>query len=128
MSFGPVVATAVHQACPHSLPNSTLMSTMLFFPDDCASLHQMIGPWMADLKRTLKRGVVVESTRRDLRLIWTGNLVFLSALVCHAGATARVPSVFFPANIRPGPFHAELIANHGTLQRRGAPPTGLRTH
>ena len=67
------------------------------------------------------------STHRDVRLIWTGDLSFLSALVGHAGATARFPCVFCPAVIRPGPLHAELIAKYGTFERPEAPPTELRT-
>ena len=122
-----LVATVANQACPQSRPTSILMSTMPCIADDNAALHEMIGPWVVDLEQTLKRGVVVGSTRRAVRLIWTGDLSFLSALVGHAGATARFPCVYCPAVIRPGPLHAELIAKYGTLQRPGAPPTGLRT-
>jgi len=122
-----LVATVANQACPHSRPNSILMLTMPCIAYDNTALHKMIGPWVVDLERTLKRGVVVGSTRWAVRLIWTGDLSILSALVGHAGATARFPLVFCPAVIRPGPLHAELIAKYGTLQRPGAPPTGLRT-
>jgi len=83
--------------------------------DDNAALHEIIEPRVVDLERTLKRCVVVGSTGRAVRLIWTGDLSFLSALVGHAGATARFPCVFFPAIIRSGPLHAELIAKYGTL-------------
>jgi len=122
-----LLATVASQASPESRSNSILMSTRPCIADDNSALHEMIGPWVIDLERTLKRGVVVGSTRRAVRLIWTGDLSFLSALVGHAGATARFPCVFCPAVIRPGPLHAELIAKHGTLLPPGAPPTELRT-
>jgi len=59
--------------------------------------------------------VVLGSICRAVRLIWTGDLSFLSALVGHAGATARFPCVFCLDFIRPGPLHAELIAKYGVV-------------
>jgi len=69
----------------------------------------------------------VGGTLRAVQLIWTGDLAFLSAVVGHAGATARFPCVFCPAVSQPGPLHAELIAKYGTLHRPDAPPADLRT-
>ena len=92
-----LVATVASQACPRSRPKSILISTMPCIADENTALHEMIGPWVVDLEWTLKRGVVVGSTRRAVRIIWTGDLSFLSALTGHAGATARFPCVFCPA-------------------------------
>jgi len=122
-----LVPTVANQACPQSRPNSISTSTIPCIADDNAALHEVIGPWVVDLERTLRRRVVLGSTRRAVRLIWTGDLSFLSALTGHAGATARFPCVFCPAVVLPGPFHAELTATYGTLQRLGTPATELRT-
>ena len=74
-----------------------------------------------------RRGMVSGGTPRTVRLLWTGNLAFMSAFFCPTGATARFPCVFFPAAIRPGPLHAELIAKYGVLQRAEVPPPKLCT-
>jgi len=122
-----LLATVANQARPQSRSNSILIPTTPCIRDDNAGLHEMIGPWVMEPQRTLTRVVAVGGTLRAVRLIWTGDLAFLSAFVGHAGATARFPCVFCPAVSRPGPLHAELIAKYGTLQRPDAPPADLRT-
>jgi len=69
----------------------------------------------------------VGGTCRVVRLIWTGDVAFLSSFSGHEGATTRFPCVSFPSVIRPGPVHAELIAKCGNIQRLVAPPAELRT-
>jgi len=91
-----LVSTVANQARPQSRSDSILMSTMPCIRDDNAGLHEMNGTWVVELQRTLKRGVAVGGTLRAVRLIWTGDLAFLSAFVGHAGATARFRVCFAP--------------------------------
>lgn len=103
-----LVATVANQARLQSRVNSILMSTMPCAADHKADLHDMTGPWVKELQGTLARGVVVGGVLRAVRLIWTGDLAFSSALIGHVGAMARFLCVLCPSVIRPGPAHAEI--------------------
>lgn len=80
-----LVATVANQARPQSRVNSILMSTMPCTADDNVGLHDMIGPWVKELQGTLARGAVVGGVLQAVRLIWTGDLAFFSALIGHDG-------------------------------------------
>ncbi|KAK1866725.1 hypothetical protein I4F81_009240 [Pyropia yezoensis] len=127
MSTAKLVMTTPNQVHPMSRSNSILKSTLPCTTDDNADLHAMIGPWMADIRDLLQAGVTVNYSLRAVRLFLNGDLDFVSNVLGHKEASARLPGVSCLVVGRPCKANEALVAAYGSMQEVAVNPTSLRT-